>query len=75
LASRGITANSIAPGFVETDMTAALNADTRAGILKQIPMGSFGQPEDIANAALFLASQAARYVTGQVLTVDGGMVM
>jgi len=75
LASRGITANAIAPGFVETDMTASLNVETRTGILKQIPLGSFGQPEDIANAALFLASPAARYVTGQVLTVDGGMVM
>jgi len=75
LASRGITANAIAPGFVETDMTSALNAETREGILKQIPLGSFGQPEDIANAALFLASAAAKYITGQVLTVDGGMVM
>ena len=75
LASRGITANAIAPGFVETDMTSALNAETREGILKQIPLGSFGQPEDIANAALFLASAASRYITGQVLTVDGGMVM
>ena len=75
LASRGITANAIAPGFVETDMTSGLSKEMRDGILKQVPLGTFGQPEDIANAALFLASTAARYVTGQVLTVDGGMVM
>ena len=75
LASRSITVNALAPGFVETDMTSGLNEQVRADILKQIPLGSFGQPEDIANAALFLASPLARYVTGQVLTVDGGMVM
>jgi 3-oxoacyl-[acyl-carrier protein] reductase len=75
LASRGITANVVAPGFIETDMTSGLTEETRAAILKQIPLGTFGQAEDIANAALFLASPAARYVTGQVLTVDGGMVM
>src|SRR5712692_7484528 len=75
LASRGITANVLAPGFVETDMTAGLTEDLRKDVLKQIPLGSFGQPEDIANAALFLASPAARYITGQVLTVDGGLVM
>ena len=75
LASRGITANALAPGFVETDMTAGLNEEMRNGILKQIPLGAMGKPEDIANAALFLASPASRYVTGQILTVDGGMVM
>jgi len=74
-ASRGITANCIAPGFIETDMTSELNEELKADILKQIPMGNFGAAEDIANAALFLASSSARYVTGQVLTVDGGMVM
>jgi 3-oxoacyl-[acyl-carrier protein] reductase len=74
-ASRGITANVIAPGFIETDMTSGLDQNVRDGILKQIPVGSFGQGEDIANAALFLASPGARYITGQVLTVDGGMVM
>jgi 3-oxoacyl-[acyl-carrier protein] reductase len=74
-ASRGITANCIAPGFIETDMTADLNAELKANILKQVPMGKFGAAEDIANAALFLASASASYVTGQVLTVDGGMVM
>lgn len=75
LASRGITANVIAPGFVETDMTSGLTEQLRAEVLKTIPLGQFGQPEDIAAAALFLASPAARFVTGQVLTVDGGMVM
>jgi 3-oxoacyl-[acyl-carrier protein] reductase len=74
-ASRGITANCIAPGFIETDMTSELNAELKAAILKQIPMGKFGAAEDIANAALFLASPSASYVTGQVLTIDGGMVM
>jgi 3-oxoacyl-[acyl-carrier protein] reductase len=73
--SRGITANAIAPGFIETDMTAVLNEAMRAELLKRIPLGGFGQPQDIANAALFLAGPQARYVTGQVLTVDGGMVM
>jgi 3-oxoacyl-[acyl-carrier protein] reductase len=75
LASRGITANAIAPGFIETDMTAALNDELKAKLLSTIPLGSFGQAEDVAAAALFLASPAARYITGQVLTVDGGMVM
>ena len=75
LASRGITVNAIAPGFIETDMTAELNEALRAEILKKIPLGCLGQAEDIAAAALYLASPGARYVTGQVLTVDGGMVM
>ncbi len=75
LASRGITVNVLAPGFIETDMTAGLKEELRAGVLKQIPLGSFGQPDDIAGAAVFLASPAARYITGQVLAVDGGMVM
>jgi 3-oxoacyl-[acyl-carrier protein] reductase len=74
-ASRGITVNAIAPGFMETDMTAVLNEAMRAEVMKQIPLGFFGQAEDIANAALFLASPAARYITGQVLVVDGGMAM
>ena len=74
-ASRGITVNALAPGFIETDMTAVLNAEMKAELLKRIPLNSFGQAEDIANAALFLASPGARYITGQVLTVDGGMVM
>ncbi len=75
LASRGITANAIAPGFIETRMTEALNEEMRNALLKQIPLASLGQPEDVANAVLFFASPAARYVTGQVLAVDGGMVM
>ena len=75
LAGRGVTVNAIAPGFIETDMTAVLNEELKAGILKVIPMGKLGAAEDIAHAALYLASPGARYVTGQVLTVDGGMVM
>lgn len=75
VASRGITVNAIAPGFIETDMTAVLSAELREQVLQSIPSRCFGQPDDIANAALFLASPAARYITGQVLTVDGGMVM
>ena len=75
LGSRGITANAIAPGFIETDMTAALDEKTRAALLDKIPLQSLGRPEDIAEAALYLAGPGGRYVTGQVLTVDGGMVM
>ncbi len=73
--SRSITCNAIAPGFIETDMTAALDAKLRENLLRQIPLGGFGQGEDIAQAALYLAGPGGRYVTGQVLTVDGGMVM
>jgi 3-oxoacyl-[acyl-carrier protein] reductase len=75
LASRGITVNAIAPGFIETDMTAELGEALRAELLKRIPLGLLGRPEDIAAAALYLAGPGARYVTGQVLTVDGGLVM
>ncbi len=75
LASRGITANAIAPGFIETAMTAKLPPETREVLLKQIPLAALGQPDDVAGAALFFASPAARYVTGQVLAVDGGMTM
>jgi 3-oxoacyl-[acyl-carrier protein] reductase len=74
-ASRGITVNALAPGFIETDMTGVLEEATRVEILKRIPLNSFGKVEDIAEAALYLASPAARYVTGQVLAVDGGMTM
>src|ERR1017187_7335679 len=71
LASRGITVNAIAPGFIETAMTAKISPEAREGLLKQIPLSSLGQPEDVANAVLFLACPAARYITGQVLAVDG----
>jgi len=74
-AGRGITVNAIAPGFIETDMTAELNETLRAEILKKIPLGCLGQADDIAAAVLYLAGASGRYVTGQVLTVDGGMVM
>jgi 3-oxoacyl-[acyl-carrier protein] reductase len=75
LASRGITVNALAPGFITTDMTAGLTEELKAGVLRQIPLGRFGEAEDIAQAALFLAGPGARYVTGQVLAVDGGMAM
>jgi 3-oxoacyl-[acyl-carrier protein] reductase len=75
LASRNITVNAVAPGFIETDMTAALDDKMKAEISQKIPLNCLGKPEDIAVAVLFLASPAARYITGQVLTVDGGMVM
>jgi 3-oxoacyl-[acyl-carrier protein] reductase len=75
LGSRGVLVNAIAPGFIETDMTSGLKEETKAAMLKSIPLGMLGQPEDIADAALFLAGPTSRYITGQVLTVDGGMVM
>ena len=75
LAARGITVNAIAPGFIETDMTAELKPEMRETLLKQIPLNCFGTADDIAGTALYLATPAGRYVTGQVLTVDGGMVM
>jgi len=75
LASRNITANAIAPGFIETDMTAGLNDEIRETMKKIIPLARMGSAEDIAGVALFLASEKAAYITGQTLTVDGGMVM
>lgn len=75
LATRGICVNCIAPGFIQTRMTDVLTDAQREGILKKIPMGKMGCPQDIANAAVFLASHLSDYMTGQVLTVDGGMVM
>lgn len=75
LASRGITCNAIAPGFVKTEMTDVLSDEVKENAKKQIPLGRFAEPEDIANAAVFLASDKASYITGQVLLVDGGMVM
>lgn len=74
LGSRGITVNAIAPGFIETDMTAVLSESVQQNIQAQIPLGHFGKPEDVAAAAAFLASEEAGYITGQVLCVDGGMV-
>jgi 3-oxoacyl-[acyl-carrier protein] reductase len=75
LAPRGITVNAIAPGFIETDMTAALDDKVRESIIGNVPLGRFGSPDDIAHAAVFLAMEPSSYITGQVLTVDGGMVM
>lgn len=75
LASRHITVNAVAPGFIETAMTGALTEKVREGLLAQIPLGRLGSPEDVAHAVAFLCSEQAGYVTGQVLTVDGGMVM
>ncbi|HYL28345.1 MAG TPA: 3-oxoacyl-[acyl-carrier-protein] reductase [Gemmatimonadales bacterium] len=74
-ASRNILANCVAPGFVETDMTGGLPVEARASLLQQIALGRLGRPEDVAGAVLFLASDMAAYITGQVLVVDGGMVI
>lgn len=75
LASRGITVNAVAPGFIDTDMTKVLSDSVKESIQKQIPFGRFGKPEDVAHAVAFLASDQAAYITGQVLCVDGGMAM
>jgi 3-oxoacyl-[acyl-carrier protein] reductase len=75
LASRSITCNVVAPGFITTDMTDILSESVKAGALAQIPLGKMGEPEDIAAAVAFLASAEAKYITGQVLAVDGGMAM
>ena len=75
LASRGITVNAVAPGLIETDMTGVLSDEVRQAILQKVPLGKLGEPEDIAAAVAYLASGEAKYITGQVLTVDGGMVM
>lgn len=75
LASRHITVNAVAPGFIETAMTEALGDKARDALMTRIPLGRLGKPEDVAHAVLFLCSEEAGYITGQVLTVDGGMVM
>ena len=73
--SRGITVNAVAPGYVETEMTENLNDEVREGFLKQVPCGRMGLPDDVAEAVTFLAGDGAAYITGQVLTVDGGLYM
>ncbi|OXB94477.1 3-oxoacyl-[acyl-carrier-protein] reductase [Parageobacillus galactosidasius] len=75
LASRNITVNAVAPGFITTDMTDRLSEELKAEMLKQIPLARFGEPEDVAKVVSFLVSDAASYMTGQTLHVDGGMVM
>jgi 3-oxoacyl-[acyl-carrier protein] reductase len=75
LGSRSITVNAVAPGFIDTDMTAVLSEDIKKKAIDSIPLERFGKPEDVAEAVAFLASDAAGYITGQVLAVDGGMVM
>ena len=75
IGSRGITVNAIAPGFIDTDMTRVLNEDQKKNILSQVPLNRFGSVEDIANTAVFLASDNSNYITGQVIHVDGGMAM
>ncbi len=74
-AGRGVTVNAIAPGFIETDMTDELSAEVREKVRANVPLGCFGTVEDVAALAVFLASAEARYITGQVIAVDGGMVM
>lgn len=75
VAQRGITANAIAPGYVETELTGELSEKIKSQILGQVPVGRFGEPEEVAEAVAFLAGESAGYITGQTLAVDGGMVM
>ena len=74
MGSRQITANAICPGFIETDMTQKLSDSFKEEVKKRIPLGTLGKPEDVAEAVAFFASDAARYITGQYLCVDGGMI-
>ena len=75
LATRGITANAIAPGYIESDMTAQISDKANKSMLERIPVQYYGKPDDVANAVLFLVSDKAKYITGQVLNIDGGMIM
>jgi 3-oxoacyl-[acyl-carrier protein] reductase len=75
LASRGINVNAVAPGFIQTEMTAKLSDELKEKMKQAIPLGRFGLPEDVASACLFLAAQESSYITGQTIVVDGGMVM
>jgi 3-oxoacyl-[acyl-carrier protein] reductase len=75
LAARGITANAVAPGYIESDMTAQLSDKANKDMLERIPVKYYGKPDDVANAVLFLVSDKAKYITGQVLNIDGGMIM
>jgi 3-oxoacyl-[acyl-carrier protein] reductase len=75
LASRNVLANAVAPGYIETDMTAAMTDEAKKTLFTQIPLGRLGAPQDIAGLVTFLASDAASYITGQTFVVDGGMVM
>ena len=75
VASRGITINCIAPGWIETEMTNEISKDSKEDLIKKIPIGKIGEPKDIAYAVLFLASEEAKYITGQTITVDGGRII
>lgn len=75
VASRGITVNAIAPGFIKTEMTDVLSEEMKKKVLDEIPLGRFGDPEDVANAVKFLVSDEASYITGVVLNVDGGLAI
>jgi len=75
LASRGITVNAVAPGFVDTDMTAAMSEEARKSFAEKIPLGRFGKPEDVAEVVVFLSGPFSSYITGEVIRVDGGLAI